>query len=114
MKTRNFAALLIAFLFAGLLTGCDRNAVIAIGTGAPSSSNQTTARPTSLTREEAEAAALNHANLFRDQVCMDRTEFDADDPVPHYEVEFTADGWEYDYEIHAQTGEILKSEKEPA
>jgi len=30
----------------------------------------------------------------------------------HYEVDFEAGAYEYEYEIHAETGEILKSEKE--
>ena len=29
-----------------------------------------------------------------------------------YEVEFTADGYEYEYEIDASSGKILKKEKE--
>ena len=35
------------------------------------------------------------------------TEFDVDDGIPEYEVEFFQDGWEYDYTIHADTGEVL-------
>ena len=65
-----------------------------------------------ITAEEAEDIALNHAGLTRDQVRFDRTEFDKDDGVPEYEIEFRADGWEYSYEIHAETGKILSSEKD--
>ena len=65
-----------------------------------------------ITAEEAENIALNHAGLTRDQVRFDRTEYDKDDGVPEYEIEFHADGWEYDYEIHAETGKILSSEKD--
>jgi len=35
-----------------------------------------------------------------------------DDGIPEYSVEFRHDGWEYDYEIHAQTGKILDWDKE--
>ena len=41
-----------------------------------------------------------------------RAEYDGDDRVPEWEVEFYADGLEYDYEIHAKTGEIRSWDKE--
>ena len=122
MKIRSFAALLIVFLLAGLLAGCDRSNALTTVPGTPNPGNQNTiqtgtTKPNDsttggVTREQAEEIALNHAGLTREQVRMDRTEPDMDDRVPHYEVEFTANGWEYDYEIHVRTGEILKSEKE--
>ena len=65
-----------------------------------------------LTAKEAEDIALNHAGLKRKNVRFDRTEPDMDDGVPVYEIEFRADGWEYSYEIHAETGKILSSEKD--
>lgn len=65
-----------------------------------------------LTAGAAEDIALGHAKLARDQVVLDRTEYDLEHGVPEYEIEFHADGWEYDYQIHANTGEILSSHKE--
>ena len=65
-----------------------------------------------LTREWAEEIALNHAGLTKDQVTRLKTEFDYDDGRPEYSVEFRHNGWEYDYEIHAQTGKILDWDKE--
>lgn len=65
-----------------------------------------------ITKEEAEAIALAHAGLTADQVRFDHTEYDGDDRYPEYEIEFYCDGWEYQYEVHAETGEILQSEKE--
>ena len=65
-----------------------------------------------LAAKEAEDIALKHAGLKRENVRFERTELDADDRVPVYEIEFHADGWEYDYEIHAETGKILSSEKD--
>ena len=41
-----------------------------------------------------------------------RTEFDFDEGRPEYEVDFHHDGWEYDYEIHAETGKILSRDKD--
>jgi uncharacterized membrane protein YkoI len=65
-----------------------------------------------ITAEEAEDIALNHAGLSRADVIMDRTEYDPFDRVPEYEIEFRADKWEYSYEVHAETGKILSSEKD--
>lgn len=61
---------------------------------------------------EAKAIALAHAGLTADQVKGLRAEYDRDDGRPEYEVEFRVGNWEYDYEIHAETGKILNWEKE--
>ena len=65
-----------------------------------------------LSREEARDIALDHAGFNQSQVKALEIEYDFDDGVPEYSVEFYADGWEYDYEIHAETGMILKNHKE--
>ena len=73
---------------------------------------ETTAPAILLTAEEAESIALQAASLTREQVKFSRTEFDRDDGVPEWEVEFRHENWEYDYTIHAETGAVLKSDKE--
>ena len=60
-----------------------------------------------LTQTEAEEIALLQAGFKADQVTGLHTEYDVDDGIPEYEVEFFQDGWEYDYTIHADTGEVL-------
>lgn len=65
-----------------------------------------------LTADQAKAIALKHAGLSADQVKGLRAEYDADDRVPEWEVEFYAGGMEYDYEIHATKGKILSWDKE--
>ena len=65
-----------------------------------------------LTAEEAQAIALQHAGFTAGQVQFLRTEFDFDDHIDHYDVEFREGRWEYEYEIHAETGEILSAEKD--
>ena len=65
-----------------------------------------------LTKEEAENIALAHAGLTAGEVTRLHTEYDVDDGVPVYDVDFHAGGFEYDYEIHAGTGAVLKAEKE--
>lgn len=73
---------------------------------------ENTVPSTALTKEEAAEIALKHAGLTTDQVTNLRTEYEIDDGVPQYEVEFHQDIWEYDYEINAETGEILSYDKE--
>lgn len=65
-----------------------------------------------LTAEQAKEIALKHAGLTKDQVTRLKAEYDYDDGRPEYDVEFHYNGWEYDYEIHAQTGKILDWDKE--
>lgn len=65
-----------------------------------------------LTPEEVQAIALQHAGFTADQVQFLRTEFEIDDRVPQYDVQFHEGRWEYEYEIHAETGVILSFEKD--
>jgi len=65
-----------------------------------------------LTSEEARDIALRHAGLTADAVKGLRVDFDYDDGRPEYEVDFRSGGYEYDYEIHAETGEIITWDKE--
>ena len=65
-----------------------------------------------LTAADAERIALEHAGFSADEVQHLRTESEIDDGVPEYQVEFRHGRWEYDYEIHAETGAILSFEKD--
>ena len=65
-----------------------------------------------IAKEEAIDIALKDAGLTNDQVKALRTEFDYDDGRPEYDVEFRQGNYEYDYEIHAESGKILSREKE--
>lgn len=65
-----------------------------------------------LTKDEAVSIALEHAGFTAEQVSRLQVEYDVDDGVPEYSVEFFADGYEYDYEIHAETGKILEWDKD--
>ena len=66
-----------------------------------------------ITLEEARALALKHAGVSENDAVFTDRDFDLDDGIPLYELEFRADGMEYEYEVHAETGEIIKAEKEP-
>lgn len=61
-----------------------------------------------ITVEEAKDIALKHANLTKDKVQFIKTEESMDDGVEKYDIEFYADKTEYDYEINAQTGEVIE------
>lgn len=119
MKKPLFAVLLIALLSVTLLAGCTGSvtAPTEVPTEPPATEAPTEApAPAELKRitaEEAEAIALNHAGVSPEKVTRIRTEFDYDDGRGEYDIEFYADGWEYDYEIQAETGEILRREAEP-
>ena len=65
-----------------------------------------------ITAEEAKEIALKHAGLKESQVTRLKAERDRDDGIVKYEVEFQKGRLEYDYEINAETGKILKAEKE--
>ena len=65
-----------------------------------------------LSPEEAQEIALAQAGFTADQVTQLRVEFEHDDRMPRYDVSFREGPWEYDFEIHAETGEILSWEKD--
>ena len=80
-------------------------------TPAADTPNTNTENTQEISREDAEKIALDHAGLTADAVTRLHTEYDRD-RINHYEVEFHYERYEYSYEIHAETGEILDFEKE--
>lgn len=64
-------------------------------------------------QEKAKQAALSHAGASADKLTEYEIELDFEHGVMVYEVEFKCEGFEYDYEIDAISGAVLKSEKEP-
>ena len=66
-----------------------------------------------LTQDEALAKALEHAKLKKDQVdFIKKVELDYEHGVKVYEITFFKDGFEYEYDIDADTGSVLKFEKD--
>ena len=65
-----------------------------------------------LQKADAQKIALDHAGLTSDSVRSLHVEYDWDDGAGTYEVEFKKDGFEYSYEIHADSGKILDADKE--
>lgn len=60
-------------------------------------------------KEDAEKIALKDAGVLKDTK-FKKVELDRDDGIFRYEVEFYHEGIEYEYEIDAKTGAILKKE----
>ena len=66
-----------------------------------------------LTKDEALAKALEHAKLKKDQVdYVKKVELDYEHGRKIYEVTFYKDGYEYEYDIDAESGKVLKFEKD--
>ncbi len=61
-----------------------------------------------LTVDEAKAIALEHAGFAADQVVFTKSELDYDNGTAEYEIEFKANGLEYEYKINASTGKIIE------
>ena len=111
MPVKLFASAVIAAL---LLTGAAIPVSLSSGQGAQLQPRVTEAPApeTTLTEEEALAIALEHAELTQDRISRLEREFDRDRGQPHWDIEFTSDGYEYSYEIHVETGTILEWDRE--
>ncbi len=60
--------------------------------------------------EKAKEIALKKANVTTESVIFDRVELEQDNGIWQYEVDFKKDTTEYDAEINAEDGSILKWE----
>lgn len=67
-----------------------------------------------ITLDGAIDIAVADAGVARADARFTEAKLDADDRVPHYDIEFVAGEKEYDYEIAVSDGRILKKEVEPA
>ena len=81
-------------------------------TSKPASSTGTKPAASVIGEAKAKTAALNHAGVSATAIREYECQLDTEDGVKVYEIEFKAGGYEYDYEINAATGAVLKSEKE--
>ena len=60
-----------------------------------------------LTEEKAYAIVYKHAGINGAEVEDPHLHVVAENGTPKYNIHFTLDGVEYNYDLHAQTGEIL-------
>ena len=66
-----------------------------------------------LTQDEALAKALEHANLRKDQIdFVKKVEMDFERGRKIYEIDFYKGGFEYEFDVDAETGTILKFKKD--
>ena len=70
----------------------------------------TEAAKTLIGKDKAKSIALDHAGLSASEVRGLEVDYDKDDGIPIYEVEFESGKLEYSYEIHGYTGKILSRE----
>lgn len=73
---------------------------------------QGTATGSYIGEDAAKAAALQRAGLTEDQVRWEKCELDEDDGRFSYELEFSSGQHEYECEVEAFTGEIVKFEQD--
>lgn len=76
-----------------------------------STGNNTTTSTDYIGVERAREIVLNHAGLSSSEVTFSKAELDVDYGFATYEIEFYYNYFEYDYEVNAVTGEILKYER---
>lgn len=78
-----------------------------------SSGNNGTQGTTAFIGESAATtAALTHAKVDQSAAQSLTVKLDEDDGVTYYEIEFCSAGVEYDYEINATTGDVVKFEQD--
>lgn len=64
-----------------------------------------------ISRDNALSIALQDAGAAADAVLQSKVEFDSEDGILVYEIEFFTAAGEYEYDIDARTGQLLKIEK---
>lgn len=64
-----------------------------------------------ITAKDAKEAALKHAGLDESQVRDVDVDLDRDNGKLIYEVDFNSGNTEYDYDIDAETGEVISADK---
>lgn len=75
-------------------------------------SDQSAAAGTAVSEASAKETVFAHAGVAEADVLFYRSHIDTDHGSSRYEIEFTAGGYEYDYEVDCMSGEILKFEKD--
>ena len=81
-------------------------------TDAASDATQTDAAAEGISEQEAKEIALNHAGFKESDVEFTKVNKEMDDGVWQYEIEFVAGEMEYDYDINAETGDVMSFDSE--
>lgn len=77
---------------------------------AADSEGMTAGSGTNIGVDEAQSIAANHAGFSVSEVNFSKAKLEKEHRQMVYEIEFYQDGMEYEYEIDAQTGDIIKYE----
>lgn len=106
---------LMMFMSSSFMTGCNNSAQqtptpSSTQTSATPAPTQTTDNTEFIGEEKAEQIALEKAGLTADNVTFINIDLDRDDGVWKYELEFRQGTTEYEAEINAIDGTILKWE----
>ncbi len=125
MKFKKFFVMMSAIFILSGLAGCaleekldavedriEEAAESVVQTAPTQSTSVSTTSAAALTKEQAQAIALEYAGFSADQVSRLRTEYEIDDGVAQYDVSFYEGSWEYEFEIDAETGKILSYDKD--
>lgn len=74
--------------------------------------NSTPASNEYISADDAKSIAFDHAGVEAADVKYSKAELDRDDLIVHYDVEFVAGDYEYEYEINAESGNVIAYDKE--
>lgn len=85
---------------------------IASGAEDMTNGNNMNASGAKISKDEAKDKALKHAGVAEKDVTGLTVDLDRDDGDLRYEIDFHHGGYEYDYEINAETGELVFHDKE--
>ena len=75
------------------------------------SNNNSGTTTTAITEAKAKEIAFKHADINEADAYDIEVELEKENGVSTYEISFETDSAEYDYHIHADTGEIISSSK---
>lgn len=99
-----------------------KNAQGGSGSGNPSSGNSTQSDSNStqsggntssgIGEAKAKEIALSHAGVSAGKISEYSIELDTENGIKIYEIDFKAGGYEYEYEINAATGSVVKYDRE--
>lgn len=128
MKKNGMISLAALLVLAVLLSFVGCSATVESSVGAQSAAGETVAQKASadlstaasdaaredvlIGEEQAKTIALEHAGLQEADVTRLHVEYEIDDGIRQYDVEFHHGEYEYEYEINAQSGAIISADKD--
>lgn len=109
MKLHTFVAVLLLAL---TLAGCSATVQGRVNDPMSDPGTAATGSGERIGEDKAKAIALEHAGLSEADVTRLHTEYEIDDGVEQYDVEFHHGEYEYEYEINAHTGAVISADRD--